>query len=79
MGSPVPISVVRELAKRFDYDQVVVYAKTAGGEEHMTLYGRSKSSTSAVMKLGRFLKYTIASWTKSEEAKNVQIDKDIRA
>jgi len=47
---PIPISAARDIAERYDYDQVVIYARKIGeaglGGEHMTTYSRNPTHCS---------------------------------
>lgn len=40
----IPIVAARDIAEKYGYDQVVIYARKIGdsGGEHMTTYGRNK-------------------------------------
>lgn len=43
----IPIAVAKEIAEKYNYDQIVIYARQVTedekpGGEHMTTYGKSK-------------------------------------
>lgn len=72
MTKPIPISAAKELAMRFGYDQVIVYARVVGEPrdgiaEHMTTYGKDKANCDAAAKIGEFLKYKIMGWDKDNQ------------
>jgi hypothetical protein len=57
----IPISAAKDIAKKYDYDQIVVYARKVGtdddpGGEHMTTYGVNKNHCSIAAKMGDTLK-----------------------
>lgn len=66
---PIPIKAAEDIATKYGYDQVIVYARKVGddGGEHMTTYGRDKAHCGAAAKIGNFLKYKIMGWTKNAE------------
>jgi len=61
----IPIVRARDIAERYGYDQVIIYARKVGegGGEHMTTYGRTKQHCDIAAKIGDFLKYKIMGWT----------------
>jgi len=63
---PIPISAARDIAERYHYDQVIIYARKVGEGpgfgEHMTTYGRTKEHCGAAAKIGNFLKHKIMGW-----------------
>lgn len=64
---PIPISAARQIAEKYGYDQVIVYARKVGETpsphgEHMTTYGVDKAHCGAAAKIGDFLKYKIMGW-----------------
>lgn len=57
----IPISVAKEIAATYGYDQVVIYARRChdGPEphgEHMTTYGRTKEHCAVAARMGDTLK-----------------------
>lgn len=58
IGRPIPVSAAREIAKKYGYEQVVIYARLTGDEglEHMTTYGVSKVHCAVAAKIGYTLK-----------------------
>jgi hypothetical protein len=66
---PIPIKAAQEIAEKYGYDQVIVYARKVGANpdphgEHMTTYGVDKEHCSCAAKIGNFLKYKIMGWEK---------------
>lgn len=64
----IPIKAAKEIAERYGYDQVMVYARkvdtpTLKGGEHMTTYGVTKKHCAAMAVIGSFLKIKIMGWT----------------
>jgi hypothetical protein len=78
---PIPISAAREIAHKYGYDQVMIYARKvdqpAGvgetakaeikGGEHMTTFGVNKLNCDAMARIARFLQTKIMGWTKENE------------
>lgn len=64
----IPISAAKLIADKYDYDQVIIYARNIGedGGEHMTTYGRTKEHCGAAAKIGDFLKYKVMGWVKTQ-------------
>ena len=65
----IPIKEAEEIAKKYCYDQVIIYARKVGEDpephgEHMTTYGKTAIHCAAAAKIGDFLKYKIMGWTK---------------
>jgi len=60
----IPIKAAREIAKLYDYDQVVIVARKVGEGEHVTTYGRNKIHCGIAARIGDFLKYKIMGWAK---------------
>ncbi len=57
----IPISAAKEIAKKYGYDQVLIYGRKVGtetdkGGEHMTTYGIDKVHCSIAAKIGDTLK-----------------------
>jgi len=61
---PIPIKAAKEIAEKYGYDQVIVFARKVGenGREHMTTYGKDKEHCSVAARIGDFLKYKIMGW-----------------
>lgn len=62
----IPIQAAKQIAKNYDYDQVIVIARKVGanGGEHVTTYGKNKEHCKIAAKIGDFLKYKIMGWAK---------------
>lgn len=60
----IPIKAAENIAKLYDYDQVIIYARKVGSEggEHMTTYGKTEEHCSIAARIGDFLKYKIMGW-----------------
>lgn len=63
----IPIKAAQEIAEKYGYDQVMIYARKVGEYpnphgEHMTTYGVNKAHCDAMAKIGNFLKYKIMGW-----------------
>ena len=65
----IPIKSVKEIADKFDYDQVIIIARKVGvnGGEHVTTYGKNKTHCKIAAKCGDFLKYKIMAWVMDEK------------
>ena len=63
---PIPIKVAKEIASKYGYDQVIIYARKVGegGCEHMTTYGVNKVHCSVAARIGDYLKYKIMDWNR---------------
>ena len=63
---PIPISAAEKIAKLYDYDQVIIYARKIGddGSEHVTTYGIDKANCKAAALIGDYLKYKVFGWAK---------------
>jgi bisphosphoglycerate-dependent phosphoglycerate mutase len=78
---PIPISAAREIAHKYGYDQVMIYARKvdqpAGvgetakqaikGGERMTTFGVNKPNCDAMARIASFLQTKIMGWTKENE------------
>lgn len=56
----IPISTAKEIAERYGYDQVVVYARRVGDDadphgEHMTTYGVDRVHCGVAARIGQTL------------------------
>lgn len=73
---PIPVKQAKEIAKKYGYDQVIIYARKVGddGIEHMTTYGVDKDHCEAAAKIGDHLKYKVMGWKKDETI----MDEDFR-
>ena len=62
----IPIKAAEEIAKKYEYDQIIIYARKIGnqGGEHMTTYGVNKKHCRAAAKIGDYLKYRIMGWNR---------------
>lgn len=57
----IPISAAKEIAKKYGYDQVLIYARRVGEApdpcgEHMTTYGVNKIHCGVAARIGTTLK-----------------------
>lgn len=57
----IPISAAKDIAKKYGYDQVVIYARKVdteeqAGGEHMTTYGVNKEHCNIAARMGDTLK-----------------------
>jgi hypothetical protein len=61
---PIPISAAEQIAKKYGYDQVIIFARSVGpdGTEHLTTYGRTKQHCTVAAHVGRFLREKIMGW-----------------
>ena len=61
---PVPIGAAKQVADRYEYDQVIIVARKVGdgGGEHVTTYGRMREHCEAAGKIGNFFKYKLMGW-----------------
>ena len=63
---PIPIAAAEKIAKSYDYDQVIIIARSVGDGpehgEHVTTYGRDKDNCNAAAIIGDFLKYKVMGW-----------------
>ena len=78
---PIPINSAREIAEKYGYDQVMIYARKvdrpAGtgetacqeikGGEHITTYGVNKSHCDAIARIASFLQTKIMGWMKEND------------
>lgn len=62
----IPINAAKQIADKYDYDQVIIIARKAGdsGGEHCTTYGKNKIHCSIAANIGDFLKYKVMGWRK---------------
>jgi len=69
MSRSIPISTAKNIAEKYDYDQVFIFARKTGdgGIEHMTTYGASKEHCKIAAQIGNFLKYKIMGWEKENK------------
>lgn len=53
----IPISAAKQIADKYDYEQVVIYARKTGGDggEHMTTYGINKVHCDIAARMGQAL------------------------
>lgn len=74
---PIPITAAKEIAKKYGYDQVVIYARTPGdeGHEHVTTYGTNRMQCEAAGRIGSCI---VASVVKPLEERDAKI-KDLEA
>lgn len=60
----IPIVAARDIAEKYGYDQVMIYARKVGeaGGEHMTTYGVTKQHCTAMAHIAKFLQEKIMKW-----------------
>nr|VFJ94003.1 MAG: hypothetical protein BECKLFY1418A_GA0070994_103613 [Candidatus Kentron sp. LFY] len=58
----IPISAAKEIAEKYDYDQVIIVARKVERNEYVTTYGVDKVHCDIVARLGNFLKYKVMGW-----------------
>ena len=64
----IPIKAAKEVAEKYGYDQVMIYARKVGdiGGEHMTTYGVTKQHCAAMAQIAKFLQTKIMGWTNEQ-------------
>lgn len=65
----IPIRAARDIAEKYGYDQVMIYARKVGEDpmphgEHMTTYGVDRMHCAAMAKIAKFLQEKIMNWTR---------------
>jgi bisphosphoglycerate-dependent phosphoglycerate mutase len=68
----IPIKAAQEVAEKYGYDQVMIYARKVGDApdphgEHMTTYGVNKAHCDAMARIGSFLQTKIMGWVKENK------------
>lgn len=65
----IPITAAKEIAKKYDYDQVIIVARKVGldGNEHVTTYGKNKEHCKIAADAGNFLKYKVMGWIENHK------------
>lgn len=60
----IPIYAAEQIAKKYDYDQVIIIARKVGedGGEHCTTYGVNAANCSVASKIGAYLTSKIMGW-----------------
>lgn len=63
----IPIKAAQEIAEKYGYDQVIIYARKVGNDpephgEHMTTYGVTRDHCTVAARMGDFLKYDVFGW-----------------
>lgn len=64
---PIPISAAKEIAEKYNYDQVIIFARRVGEApyphgEHLTTYGVDRVHCDLAARIGDFLKHKIMKW-----------------
>ena len=59
-GKPIPIASAKRIAKDYDYDQVVIYARAVGSHDWMTTYGRTKVHCGIAARIGQWMRKRMA-------------------
>lgn len=62
----IPIKAAKEIADKYDYDQVIIIGRKVGenGHEACATYGKNKAHCEVAAKAGDFLKYKVMGWIK---------------
>ena len=58
----IPISAAKKIAEKYDYDQVIIFARKVGRNEHCTTYGTNEQHCKIAAQCGDFLKYKVMHW-----------------
>lgn len=60
----IPIEVAKEIAEKYDLEQIVIIGRKSGfkGYETTCTYGINKLHCAIAAKIGDFLKYKIMGW-----------------
>lgn len=63
----IPVTAAKEIAEKYGYDQVVIYARKVGADpephgEHMTTYGKTKEHCTVAAKMAEALQKFMG-WT----------------
>ncbi len=70
---PIPIAAAKLIALDYEYDQVIIIARSVGDGhghgEHVTTYGIDKANCDVAARIGDFLKYKVMGWLKETETK----------
>jgi hypothetical protein len=66
MTQDIPIAAAKEIAEKYDYDQVIIVARKVGGtgREHCTTYGVNEIHCDTARRIGEFLKYKVMGWVR---------------
>ena len=69
MIKSIPIGAAQGIAKKYDYDQVIIIARKTGdgGGEHVTTYGKNAEHCDIAARIGDFLKFKVMGWKKEGE------------
>lgn len=59
---PIPITTAKLIAEEFEYDQVIIVARSVGHGEHVTTYGVDTVNCRVAARIGEFLKFRIMGW-----------------
>jgi len=64
----IPIKAAQEIAEKYGYDQVIIYARKVGENpdphgEHLTTYGINKQHCDVAAQIGNHLKYKVFGWS----------------
>lgn len=65
---PIPISAAKEIAEKYGYDQIIIYARRVDtedetGGEHMTSYGVDEAHCAAAQLIAHHLQKDKMNWT----------------
>jgi hypothetical protein len=63
---PIPIAAAKLIALDYEYDQVIIIARSVGDGlghgEHVTTYGKDKANCDVAARIGDFLKFKVMGW-----------------
>lgn len=62
----IPVAAAKQIATKYDYDQVIIIARKAGRNEHVTTYGKDRIHCKVAAQIGNFLKYKVMGWKKQD-------------
>ena len=58
----IPIKTARDIAQRFEYDQVLIWAWNKKDGQHVTTYGRSMQDCDQIAQGGNYIKRHMLNW-----------------
>jgi len=62
----IPISAAKQIAEKYDYDQIIIIGRKVGRNEHCTTYGVNKEHCDIAARCGDFLKFKVMGWHKNK-------------
>jgi len=58
----IPIKAAEEIAKKHNYDQIIIIGRRIDSHEHVTTYGKNKTHCAIAARIGEFIKFKIMKW-----------------